>query len=272
MRRALSLLIFFAALQVRTVQAAAPSAAPRRTVRAAHQVRITPTVLAEGETATEIGDTLWSVQGYDVRGLVARVYDVDSARVQVEIPEFVKAGAEAARYDVSLVLNGDETGEDIRAMLRNALEEQFHIATSEETRPVETYVLTAPAGAGPGMRATALSITARQARVGRAEEVSAITVGGRVCPGISSAGITAQAATVEGLAAALEENLDRIVVDETHLTGAYDFQVPEYRSREELFSALQQQMGLRVDIERRELKVVEVRPRGQAGAQLLTGL
>ena len=54
--------------------------------RAEHRVRIAPTQLGPGETAIDIGPTQWTLQGYDLRGLLARVFDVEPTRVDLGVP------------------------------------------------------------------------------------------------------------------------------------------------------------------------------------------
>ena len=276
MRRAFLSLVIFAALSAPTVHAAAANVA-HRSSRAEHQVRITPTQLSPGETSIDIGPNGWSLQGYDLRGLLARVFDIPPARIELDTAQLVSAqnGTEPGlRYDVSVALTGNESDADIHSMLRKALEERFHLTTALETRSMDAYVLTAPAGAGHGMRAVAdvqLSIS-RPGSAELSDAQSVITVAGRVCPGISSAGITAQATTVEALAAALEDNLDRVVLDETHLAPAFDFQIPEYHSREELFSLLHDKLGLAVHVERREVRMLSAHAQPASGTALLAGI
>lgn len=278
MRRAISLLIVAGALLVRPVHAGAPAGAMRHVAGVSREVRITPTVLAEGETAIDVGDKQWRFQGFDLRGLLAQIYNLDPARIQIETQDFVNAaqtgaGAGKARYDVSVALSGEESDEAIQQKLGGALQEYFHIAMATETRNMDVYVLTADGGAGPQMRSVAgVKVSAMRAAADGFEPGSVITVEGRVCPGISSAGITARSATVERLAAALEENLDRLVVDESHLGGRYDFQLPQYQSREELFSLLHDRLGLSVRPERRELKVLAVRSTGLDSTERAGGI
>jgi uncharacterized protein (TIGR03435 family) len=217
------------------------------------------------------------LQGYDLRGLLARVYDINPARVDLDTPELVQAqqgAAATARYDVSVSLSGDESDEAIQAILRSGLEERFHLKAFLETHSKDVYVLSAPAGAGTGLRTvTNLRVSGHRGSPETASETgSMITVEGRVCPGISSAGIRGRSATLDRLATALEDNLDRLVLDETNLTGVYDFQVPEYHSRDELFSLLHDRLGLTLTPERREVKVLAVHISGQASGSLLAGI
>jgi uncharacterized protein (TIGR03435 family) len=238
----------------------------------------------------DIGPALWSVQGYDLRTLLARVYDLDPAQVHLEqsrgnlkptraelsLSSFVKSATQAQeaapRFDVSLSLNGDESDEAIQAMLQAALEQRFHLSARIEARDAEVYVLTAPSGAGHNLQATQTGHLSRVSAAGvhsseATEPAGEITVQGRVCPGISSAGISGRGVTLDRLAAALEDTLDRPVIDETHLAATYDFNLPEYRNVDQLKSLLRDQLGVSLKAEHRTVDVLAVHP-----AQPPTGL
>jgi uncharacterized protein (TIGR03435 family) len=116
---------------------------------------------------------------------------------------------------------------------------------------MEVYVITAPHGAGPALHPH---------RAGAAEEPQQITIEGRMCPGIFSGGISAVAGTVSELRRTLEPYLDRLLVDEANLAGSYDFHVGEFKSKEEFFQLLRDQLGLVVVPTRRNVVVLSVRP------------
>lgn len=277
MNRPLVSLLFVAALQMPALFAGAETPGSRRTAQTAHSVHIDTTSLPDGSMGRDIGPTLWSVQGYDLRSLFASVYLFERARVDVEATSTLKAvnytGPEASRFDVSLALKGDETDEAIQATLRAALEQRFHVAASIETREVEVYVLTAPSGAGPGLhRASGRGAAVLSAAPDEDNATGEITVEGQNCPGISSATISGHAVTTDRLAAALEDNLDRPVVNETNLAGVYDFRLPEYRSVDQLKSVLRDQLGVTLTTERRTIKVLTVRPARDSNTTLQSGL
>jgi uncharacterized protein (TIGR03435 family) len=75
-------------------------------------------------------------------------------------------------------------------------------------------------------------------------------------------GMAAMSSSMDDLRRALEEGLHRPVVDETGLTGRYDFRVRgEARTTEEFLDMLRDQAGLRVAPERRNLEMTVLRPR-----------
>lgn len=210
-----------------------------------NQVRIAPTTLAENTTSIEIASGHWTARGYDLKSLIAEIYDVDARRV--DLPRT----APTARYDVSLTFPEDQSEEATRHLLQQALQSKFGLTITPETRSMDVYVITAPNGPGPALHPHTVAAT---------EDSPQFSFQGRDCPGISSGGISASAGTISDFRRTLEPNLDRLLVNETNLPGAYDFKVGEYHSREELFQLLRDQLGLVVVPSQRRVVVLTVRP------------
>ncbi len=74
------------------------------------------------------------------------------------------------------------------------------------------------------------------------------------------AGISVSASTMSDFRRTLEPDLDRVLLDETHLTGSYDFTVGNYADQQELFRRLHDQLGLVVTPAQRSVTVLAVRP------------
>jgi uncharacterized protein (TIGR03435 family) len=210
-----------------------------------HQVRITPTTQPENSTSIEIASDHWTARGYDLRSLIAEIYDVDTRRI--DLP----SNATTARYDVSLAFPEDQTDEATKRTLQQALQSRFGLTITPETRAMDVYVITAPNGPGPALHPHTVAAT---------EDTPQFSFQGRDCPGISSGGISASAGTISDFRRTLEPNLDRLLVNETNLPGAYDFKIGEYRSREELFQLLRNQLGLVVTPTRRSVEILAVHP------------
>ncbi len=247
-----------------------------------YDVRITPTALPAGTTSVDIGPTLWCVQGFDLRGLLAHVYGIEPARIDLRLPA---ASADPARFDISLPLAGDESDQTVQTILAAAVQTRFHLAAALETRSVDVYVLSAPNGPGPGLHPVRASAAhgapAALAFVGysaadsdhqptfdsagsEAPLAETVTLAGRSCPGISTAGLTAHATSLASLARTLEQELERPIVDETHLAGLYNFELPEYRTHDQLFALLHSQLGLDIKPARRELAILTIHPTSKA--------
>ena len=54
--------------------------------------------------------------------------------------------------------------------------------------------------------------------------------------------------------------MDRLLIDETGLTGSYDFQIGNYGNEQELFQLLHEELGIVVTPEQRNVTVLTVRP------------
>jgi uncharacterized protein (TIGR03435 family) len=214
--------------------------------RLTYQVQIAPTTATDNTTSIEIASDHWSARGYDLRSLIAEIYSTDARRI--DLPD---TPAATTRYDVSVPLPEDASPEEINRLLQQALQNKLNITITPETRSMEVYVITAPHGPGPALHHHAQPTT---------DEMGNFTYQARVCPGISSGGISASAGTIAEFRRTLEPNLDRPVVNETNLSGAYDFQIGQYRSREELFQLLRDQLGLVVIPSQRTLQILAVHP------------
>lgn len=82
----------------------------------------------------------------------------------------------------------------------------------------------------------------------------------RASSGIILGSVSVFGGTIEDFCKLLEDRLDRKVVDETHLTGRYDFNVVTGdRTRDEFFDMLREQLGLAVTPEQRDVPMLVVR-------------
>jgi uncharacterized protein (TIGR03435 family) len=233
--------------------------------RGTREVRISPSSLAPGSTSLEIGADLWSARGFDLKTLIAQIYDVDVRRV-----DFPDETVSSVRYDVSLDLTEEDSTEAIQRRLQQALEKRFGLAIAAESRAMDVYVLTAPHGTGPALhlhRALVqpadgnrlLKLASFEESDPTAEDAQQITYVGKDCSGVAAGGIAATAASIAEFRRTLEPDLDRLLVDDTHLAGSYDFKIGNYSNQQELFQLLRDQLGLVVAPERREVVVLAVR-------------
>jgi len=76
------------------------------------------------------GPRHWIMAGADLKALIARAYGVDEDRVVSPVAPVV-----GERYAVALVLPRDESAEAIARIIQQAIEEQFQITVTSETRP-----------------------------------------------------------------------------------------------------------------------------------------
>jgi uncharacterized protein (TIGR03435 family) len=94
-----------------------------------------------------------------------------------------------------------------------------------------------------------------------ADDAGKVTLFGQDCTVRgSSEGIEVEASTMADFQRTLEPDLDRVLVDETHLTGSFDFKLANYANQQELFWLLHDQLGLVVTPAQRDVTVLAVRP------------
>jgi uncharacterized protein (TIGR03435 family) len=223
-------------------------------------VLIAPSAMLPGSTSFETGPDTWIARGFDLKTLIAQVYDVDPRRV--DLPNDTPA-----RYDLTLALPQEVDADEMQRLLADALQKKFAIAITPETRSREVYVLTSPNGLGPSLHrhhpahpASLLQRTAMDESEAAPAGASRITYIGQQCSGVSAGGISAVATTIPDLRRTLEPTLDRLLVDDTNLTGSFDFAIGTYRNQQQLFDLLRQRLGLVVAPAQRNITVLAVTP------------
>jgi uncharacterized protein (TIGR03435 family) len=224
-------------------------------------------------SSVEVGADSWIARGYDLKSLIAQIYDIDARRI-----DFPGESANA-KYDVTLTASQEVDADAMQRLLEDALEKKFKLSIKPESRSLDVYVLTAPSGPGVAMHrhATAQHSSGKAALMAlelgggpaqETEDEEQITIMQRNCAGVpSGGGITATAGTMPDLGRTLEQDLDRLLIDETHLTGSYDFKVGSYDNKESLFKLLHEQLGLVITPAQRNVTMLTVRS-GAAGQSL----
>lgn len=240
--------------------------------RLPYEVHITPTTMKPDSTAIETGGDSWIARGFDLKTLIAQIYDIDVRRI-----DFPDNGTANARYDVTLALPVEVSQDVMQQILEEALESKFTLTIRPQSRPMDVYVLSAPNGPGRVMHAHSFaaqaaalkSLVAQDSGAEPADDLGRITFTGKDCTGgTSSAGISVTAGTMSDFRRTLEPDLDRVLLDETHLTGSYDFQVGTYGNQDQLFKLLHEQLGILVTPARRDVTVLTVRPAHELKAEL----
>jgi uncharacterized protein (TIGR03435 family) len=194
-------------------------------------------------------------------------------------PEWVRAD----RFDVSAKAASPQPQTMMRQMLERLLRERFNLQSHVETRQLPLYHLrTARADARLGERMRPSSIDC--AALIEASAVGSRTAGSSPPPCLWRVGITATIATMmlDGVsmprfASLLQPMLQRVVVDETGLHGTYEIRLefdadqlnvpfplpadtpaPASRDGLSLFTALQDQLGLKVESARGPVNVLVI--------------
>jgi uncharacterized protein (TIGR03435 family) len=161
-------------------------------------------------------------------------------------------------YDIEAVAEGSPPEDQLRLMFRSLLEDRFGIKVHWETKEMELY---------------RLLVAKDGSKLRRAEEGSkVVTKGSQIPPGLAGVyGFTdglhlaGSGATVEELADALSVALRQPVVDQTGLTGTFDFDVKfqreadlENTSGSPFIRAAIQTLGLRVEVGKGPVEVLVI--------------
>jgi uncharacterized protein (TIGR03435 family) len=245
----------------------------RETVRAAilvdqtrlpYEATIEPTALKAGSTSIATGADQWTARGYDLKTLIAQIFDMDARRVELSDDDLADG-----RYDLTLSLPTAVDQETMQQVLVDALKRKFGLTIAPETRSMDVYVMSAPKGPTaelhrhifPGRVASLVGLTSGDAA---GDDEGRITFMGQDCSGVvSSNGITVLASSLADFRRTLEPDLDRVLLDETNLAGSYDFKIGTYANKDELFKRMHDELGLVVTPAQRKVTVLTVRPAGE---------
>ena len=238
-----------------------------------HKPKVPPSYEVHIEASTTSGATstsapdYWSVSGFDLQSIVARAYGVEESRV-----DFWDAAAATKRYDVALVLPGPEQHDRMMRRIQDALKQKFNLNIISEDQSLDVYVVTAPHGPGPKLRS---DDDAMGGFFGFSSSTFSLPVGVKPTPENISYAMNQQrtslltqagssfsgSGTVQEFCNMLEKMVDRKIIDETHLTGHYDFELPkEDNAHDLLLDRLHEELGLVLTPERRTVSMLVVRP------------
>jgi uncharacterized protein (TIGR03435 family) len=242
-----------------------PPARPAAQAAAPYQLQLEPTKMQDGSVSIAIEGDSWIARGFDLRSLFAQIYDFDPRRV-----DFTDHNLADTRYDITLTTPTEMDEDALQRLVVGALEKKLGMSIVPESRALDVYVLTAPGGPSAAMHPHTAPPAGETtlAPLDAGDGTEQFTFEARHCTGkASSKGITASGGTMREFGRQLEQDLDRLLIDETHLTAGYDFTVAGYANQEALFKVLHDQLGLVVTPARRNVDVLVVRAAGgiQAG-------
>jgi uncharacterized protein (TIGR03435 family) len=214
------------------------------------------------------------------RDLIAYAYGISQDSVSFRIvggPKWI----DEDRFDVNANVTGTWTPQQMREMMRTLMADRFRLAAHAETREMPTYTLAVVPNRPLRLRRSVVDEAACQARreaIRRREPVSPSVPGtppicgtGRTIPGT----ITAVGGSTTSLASTLGQFVSRTVVDRTQLAGLFDFElkwtpdtIPQVPADApplnidpngpSIFTALQEQLGLKLDSARGPVDVVVI--------------
>jgi uncharacterized protein (TIGR03435 family) len=252
-------------VQVRGQEAVSGTKAPTYDV-----VSIKPNKSGSGGMRIQMSGDRYSSEGVSVRTLIQYAYNIKVGNQIFGVPMSMISGVpgsmEGARFDIEAKMDEDavaalkklppeEADAQRRSMMRAMLADRFKLVAHRESKELPMYSLVIAKGGF---------------KLKDADPNNTYPNGIKGPDGVSHAGmmmvgngrLTAQAIPMSNLAANLTGQLGRIVVDKTGLTGKYDVTLqwapddnrgaaPDAGSTADagpsIFTALQEQLGLRLD-------------------------
>jgi uncharacterized protein (TIGR03435 family) len=212
----------------------------------------------EDGTHGSAGPDHWTRLGFELRAVIGEVYGIQESRI--DFPPSLDNGD---RYDFELLLPREENAEVMIELTKKAIQEYFHLHITYVTRTDDVYVFTAPEGKGPALKDSEssggfLSWGSTWTPRNPDEAAPSVMPDLRRTP-LVIANLSASGMAIADLCRAVEPNVGRLVVDETGLEGAYDFQVINSGDNtEDFLAALRDQLGIVATPGRREVTMLSV--------------
>jgi uncharacterized protein (TIGR03435 family) len=211
------------------------------------------------------------ISGVAIAAVIGEAYPSDTSDL-IGAPDWVGADF----YDLTAQAGRDVPREEMQLMLRAMLAERFKLAVHYELRerPVYDLVLARADGRlGPEIKRSDLDCDAIQtARRAASKEPPPATSNGAPACGTSMHGgdagslqLLLGARPLSALATMIRSATERVVIDKTGLKGNYDVTLkytlasdPPPGAAPNIFTALQEQLGLKLQSDRAPLKVLVV--------------
>ncbi|HEY4089770.1 MAG TPA: TIGR03435 family protein [Bryobacteraceae bacterium] len=189
----------------------------------------------------------WNISLAD---LIQNAWDVK--KFQVSAPDWLSS----ERFDIQAKIPSGATKDEGRLMIQNMLADRFKLALHRTTKESSIYALTIAKG-GPKLKEAETGPGAQPKRMMTMNE------GGRMKMDLKGA-------TMSAIVDMLGLQLDRPVIDMTGLTGSYDVLMefaplpspaataPDPNSAPTIFSALTEQLGLKLEARKGPVETVVV--------------
>jgi uncharacterized protein (TIGR03435 family) len=220
-------------------------------------IKPTPPGYRGGKFTTMQGAHQFQVRNYNVKDMIAAAYNLPKPAI-IGGPAWIYSDA----YDIDAVTSGDArpTSAQQMSMLRTLLTERFKLKTHHEQKELSVFELNI-ARDGIRLKQSAAS----------PEDTSNII--SRMFP--NHVQLPARNVTMAEFVSELQSILGRPVLDKTKLSAKYDFDLewarddaqfggalppvdPNFHEKPDLFTAMQEQLGLRLSATKRLVEVVIV--------------
>jgi len=217
-----------------------------------------------------------SVTNNNLRNIIRNAWNITNDQI-VGGPDWI----DSDRFDITAKASRPFAQEEARGMLQALLAERFRLVTHHETRELPVYVLVRArkdGALGPQMKKSDLDCAALFASVTAGAKMPERLPNGNLPCGISVRAaqgmVVATPASMEQFTRNLVGGVGRIVVDKTGLPGYYDFTLnfspeappapgapagpPPDSSAPSLFTAIQEQLGLKLEPGREPIQVLVI--------------
>lgn len=186
-----------------------------------------------------------TLENTSLRECISFAYGIATGRdYELSGPDWL----DTKKFDIAAVFPAETSRDRVREMLRTLLAQRFSLKTHTENKKLKSYALVV-AKRGPKLQAG--------------------TIGSDGAFTYDVGHVTVRAFTLQGFADRLSGpvfKLDRPVVDMTGIKGVYDFTLDwapdglsvDGRSRASIFTALQEQLGLKLDARQIVLRILVV--------------
>jgi uncharacterized protein (TIGR03435 family) len=218
---------------------------PSTTPLAFEVASIRPNVSVSGGSSTNSANGSLQITNQTLRRMIEYAYNVRDFQISGG-PGWMSSN----RYDVKAKPENSARDSQIKQMLQTLLAERFELRIHRVTREGAVYSLLV------GKDGTKLQPTKESATSGS-------TSGRNRETGMST--LKGTRVTATEIAADLAAQLERPVFDKTGLTGKYDFELswvpdltPGAASGPSLFTAVQEQLGLRLESDRGPIEVLVI--------------
>jgi uncharacterized protein (TIGR03435 family) len=201
-----------------------------------------------------------SADGFTLRELIAWAYHADARHVELPIELDSRE-----RYDARLELPAPQSWSALDRLVQEGINRHFAIEVTHETKSIDVFILTASDGPSPGRRSaedaggtTAYTGFSTVDRSATSEAFAESEPDWR--DRLHSIGpISLTATSIADLASWLEEFVGHPVIDETGLTGMYDFELQdEMQGLDELRRALLERLALVLTRAKRDRPILAV--------------
>jgi uncharacterized protein (TIGR03435 family) len=224
-----------------------------------------------------VGPGRFVVEAFSLKQLVARAYSVPEVRV-LGGPSWV----DTERYDVDAKSESSIPQQQMSLMIRSLLEDRFQLQAHTETRALQVYELAVAKG-GSKLKSSEDQTPPAPPLAPPAAGQRGGPLGGQLPRGAFTGGrgsMQGSAVPIGGLVNFLTKQLGQQVYDKTGLTGLFDFKLewtpgneqapgpfgpnpdapppPADSSGPSIFTALQEQLGLRLESTRGPVEVVVI--------------